>query len=366
MPFNIWLSFINASLSGMQGALETATRLVEPRAASLAPTPEPPGRWTSRNRVVAELPTMRVLDFSTDAQGPGAIVVAPYALHTATTADFARGHSVIEALLMAGITRIALTDWRRAGAAQRYLSIDSCLADLNAVVDDFGAPSALVGLCQGGTLASVYTARFPAKVSRLALVGAPIDIEAKASVISTSVRHTPAFAIETMVEQGGGILRGDQLAAMWPGSNASGRALREALQIRQAGPQLQRRFADWYKDLIDLPGVFYQQTMHWIFRENRLAEGTFPALGRIVGVGAIRCPLFLLAAAQDEVVAPEQLLALAARAATPEEHIVTRITQGQHLALFMGKRILGEDWPDIGRFLRGGPEPGMPEMLETV
>ncbi|KAF0226821.1 MAG: hypothetical protein FD175_2935 [Beijerinckiaceae bacterium] len=355
MPFNPWLGFVAETIVAMRRTFEVMARPPEPGQPDAGTPAAGLKQWATRHTVLAELPTMRVLDFSDGHGGPGAIIVAPYALHAATTADLARGHSVIGALLDAGVSRLVLTDWRRAGEAQRYLSIDSCLADLNAIVDDFGAPAALVGLCQGGLLAAVYAARFPAKISRLALVGAPIDIEAGSSLISTSVQHTLPFAIEAMLEQGNGILHGEQLMVAWPSQILDEPGICATLQIERVGAAVRQRFADWYHDLIDLPGVFYQQTVDWVFRENRFARGSFPALGRSVGLGEIGCPLFLLAATGDDVVNPKQLLAIASRVGTRKNEIITRLVEGRHLSLFMGKRILGEVWPDIARFLKGRP-----------
>ena len=75
-----------------------------------------------------------------------------------------------------GRSRVFVTDWRSATPEMRYFTIDSYLADLNVAVDQLGPPVDLIGLCQGGWLALVYAARFPTKVRRLVLVGAPIDI----------------------------------------------------------------------------------------------------------------------------------------------------------------------------------------------
>jgi hypothetical protein len=50
-------------------------------------------------------------------------------LHYATIADFAPGHSVVEALRDGGGGRIHVTDWRTAGPDMRFLSIDNYLAD---------------------------------------------------------------------------------------------------------------------------------------------------------------------------------------------------------------------------------------------
>src|SRR5437868_8988508 len=67
--------------------------------------------WTTANSVALQLPSMRLLDFSNAVEGRPLLVCAPYALHRAKIADFAPGHSLMEALQEAGITRLYLTDW---------------------------------------------------------------------------------------------------------------------------------------------------------------------------------------------------------------------------------------------------------------
>ena len=65
-------------------------------------------------------------------------------------ADFAHQHSLVERLLVEGLDRVLLIEWRSASPAMRYLSIDSCLADLGIALEDLGGRANLVGLCQGG------------------------------------------------------------------------------------------------------------------------------------------------------------------------------------------------------------------------
>lgn len=352
MPADPWLAFLDASLTATRSMFESMARIADGRVQQQL---HESWEWTSPNSVARELTTMQVRDFSIRKDGPAVIIVAPYALHAATTADFAHGHSVVEALLEADIGRIFITDWRKAHEELRFLSIDSYLADLNVIVDDIGAPVALAGLCQGGLLAAIYAARFPAKISRLVLAGAPIDIEAAPSLLSEMVGHTPPSAVDALLAQGNGLLLSAQIMAMWPTSASAEHDMCEALQIAQIPQPLRERFDAWNRDLVDLPGVFYRQTMDWIFRENRFARGTFPALGVEVGVEQILCPLFLLAGTRDEIVNPQQLLSIAKRSALRQE-IATRLVEGRHLSLFMGRKVLREIWPEIGLFLHGVPD----------
>ena len=142
------------------------------------------------------------------------LVCAPYALHGALIADFAPGHSLVEALQKDGVNRIYVPDWRSAMPDMRYLSIDNYLADLNVAIDEIGAPVDLVGLCQGGWLSLVYAARFPGKVRRLVLAGAPVDISTP-SELSKMVAALPQQAFEQMVRQGDGLVSGEHMLKLW-------------------------------------------------------------------------------------------------------------------------------------------------------
>lgn len=355
-PLPPWFGFVAASLAASRGAFDLVARLVETPVMQDAASADHPRIWTTRHVLRRNLGTMRVLDFSTRQPGASAIVVAPFALHSAATADFARSHSVVEALIKGGVTRLLLTDWHSAAPEDRYLSIDSYLADLNVLVDDAGAPAALVGLCQGGWLATAYAARFPEKVSRLALVGAPIDIQAGGSAIADITGMTQKDTIRELVSLGDGLLMGRLMMAMWPTANPTPEDITMTLQLEAGTPPrtaavLAARFGRWHSDVIDLPGVFYEQATEWIFRENRLANGQFVALGERISLKSIGCPAFLLAADKDEVTTPAQLMAMTRRISTPRSRITARTVPGRHLSLFMGKRVIAEDWPDIARFL---------------
>src|SRR5689334_21500805 len=60
------------------------------------PAPARPAKpaWTTANCVRLDLPTMELRDFSTSSDGIPILVCAPFALHGATLADFAPGHSL--------------------------------------------------------------------------------------------------------------------------------------------------------------------------------------------------------------------------------------------------------------------------------
>jgi hypothetical protein len=131
---------------------------------------------TTFGHIRVELATMLLLERNAKvpATANPVLIVAPYAVHEASIADFADRHSLAQVLVEGGSARLALTYWKSATAEMRDCGIDAYLSDLNVAVDDLGGRASLVGLCQGGWLAAAYAARFPHKASKLVLAGAPI------------------------------------------------------------------------------------------------------------------------------------------------------------------------------------------------
>jgi poly(3-hydroxybutyrate) depolymerase len=320
-------------------------------------SPDAPGpAWTTENQVVLELPTMRLRDFSLRTVGHPVVICVPFALHQATIADFAPGHSLIAALRAEGLSRLLLTQWRSANAQMQFFSIDTYLSDLNVVVDELGGRADLIGLCQGGWMALMFAARFPGKARKLVLAGAPIDLGAEESLLSRLAMSVPLATFRDLVRLGGGRILGAHALDLWGGQTLTAASIREVLQLPAdlAGTRvadLEERFRNWYACTVDLPGQYYLEVVDWLFKQNLLAQGRFVALGHRIDLGDLRAPLFLLAARDDELIAPAQVFATARRVGTPACDIRTASAAGPHLSLFLGAKTLQGGWADIGRWL---------------
>jgi poly(3-hydroxyalkanoate) synthetase len=308
--------------------------------------------WTTPNTIALELATMRLRDFSRRRVGRPVLICGPYALHSTLIADFAPGHSIVERLLQSGLDSIYLTDWRSAAPDMRYLAIDQYLADLNVAVDEIGAPVDLIGLCQGGWLSLVYAARFPEKVRRLVLAGAPVDASVESGLVRL-VGSAPQTAFEALVESGGGIVKGAHILRFWTRASDTETVLQRGLSPELAADrELHERYLRWHDETVDLPGTYYLQVVHWIYRENRIANGTFVALGRTVRPDDVRIPVFLLGGGDDEIVPAAQAMATAPRLGSPASLIERAVVPSSHLGLYLGSHTLATAWPRIARWLQ--------------
>ena len=317
--------------------------------------------WATPHIVALELKTVRLRDFTIGArEQPPTLLCAPFALHSAAVTDLAPGYSLVTALQQSGLRSFLVTDWRSATKNMRFLGIDDYLADLNVLVDAVGAPVDLIGLCQGGWMSLVYAVRFPGKVRKLVLAGAPIDVAAAPSALSALAESSPLAIYRELVRLGDGLLPGRSVLKFWGSDSVGAEDIGRLLQTDQAigSPgfaHLQTAFETWNSFTVDLPGAFFLECVEKLYKRNELASGRFAALGQTIDLASIKIPLFLLAARDDELVAPQQLFAVERLIGTPAQDLRKAIAPCRHIGLFIGKRTLEDVWPGIARWLRGAP-----------
>ena len=368
----LWPAFAAASASDMAAVIAKhfANLAVGPAA---PPVQEP--KWVTPHTIALELKTVRLRDFSTENDGSPALVCAPFALHSAAIADLAPGHSLAAALRDAGLRRLFMADWRSATADMRFLGIDDYLAALNVLVDHIGIPVDLIGLSQGGWMALIYAARFPVKVRKLVLAGSSVDITAAPSALSVLAIESPLVIFHELVRLGDGLVPGRKVLKFWGPESISSEDVRQLLQtekpIGSVGfTRLEARFRDWYAWTVDLPGTFFLETVEKLYKRNELATGSLIALGQRIDLGTIRAPMFMLAASDDELAAPQQVFAAEHLVGTAAHNLRKAIAPCRHVGLFMGKGTLEDVWPSIVRWIREPPitvtERAEARMIERV
>jgi poly(3-hydroxybutyrate) depolymerase len=242
--------------------------------------------FASPNKIVIELHTMRLRDFSRDATDEVPTVIdAPYAGHTAVIADFYSGQSLVQTLLANGLSRVFVTDWKSATLEMKDYDIDNYLAEINVCVDELGGRVNFVGLCQGGWTSAMYAARFPHKVRSLVLAGAPIDTDAGNGPIRRMAHELPLSDYQELITLGGGLMRGIYMLEAWKNMHPGQQYFRKYVDLYEhiEDPGYVRKeeaFESWYENPIDLPGRWYLQAVKELFKENRLVKGTFKGLGK--------------------------------------------------------------------------------------
>ena len=350
-----WTNLFWPALVAAESAVALTGRMLGafPAPAADRETQAPEPVWTSEHEIVLELGAVRLRRFtagSTRGRRP-ILVCAPFALHDARLVDICEGHSLM-AVLRGGGAPLYLLEWLSANSAQAFRGIDDYLSDLNVLVDEIGGVCDFIGLCQGGWLSLIFAARFPSKAGKLVLAGAPIDIEAADSTLSLLARSTSIETFQDVVRLGEGLARGNQLLSFWRNDMESAEAIHALLQseLPLDSPRFEAQAAlvrAWSEHRLNLPGAYYLEVAEKFYKHNQLAKGEFVALGQRIALHDMRRPLYLVAALDDEVAAPEQTLACAGLVGTPRAALRARTTSGSHISLFVGAKSLEEVWPDV-------------------
>ena len=316
----------------------------------------PPPKWATPNRILMDLDTMRLRDFSHHGSADIPVLVdPPYAGHSSTIADYAKDQSLVETLQSGGLKRVLVMDWKSATPEMKDFDIDRYLADIDKVVTELDDRVHLIGLCQGGWMSAMYAARFPKKVRSLVLTGAPIDTDAGEGAIKEIAHKLPMSFFEGLVASGGGLLLGQYMLAGWKSMHPE-KQFEKYLDLYQHIEEknyIERTetFERWYENPVNLPGAFYLQAVQQLFKENRLARGEFIGLGKRLSLKNITCPVYLVAGEADDITPKEQVFDAEKYLGTHKNHIVKKLVPGGHIGLFMGSKALAESWLAVAEWI---------------
>ena len=307
--------------------------------------------WSTPNEVIERSPIAALRDFSGGVETgvTPTLILPPQAGHDSCIVDYSPTQSQVLTAKAAGLTRLYVLEWLEATSATKHCSIDDYLAVIRSAIQRIGGPVNLIGDCQGGWLATVYAAVHPADVASLTIGGAPIDFHAGDAAIADFVKLMGGMDFyRAAVRLGDGLYKGASMLqgfiAMQPETE-----LKKHLELLlhlddEAYVRRYAEFQDWYAHTQDISGAFYLWIVENLFLENRLVKGTLEIGGKRVDLGAITCPVNLLAGSEDHITPAEQVFALAHHVSTDPEQIHERLTGGGHLGLFMSRSALAEEW----------------------
>ncbi|MDR5658646.1 class III poly(R)-hydroxyalkanoic acid synthase subunit PhaC [Serpentinicella sp. ANB-PHB4] len=228
--------------------------------------------------------------------------------------DIQQDRSVIKNLLELGLD-LYIIDWGYPTAHDKYLTLDDYI---NGYIDsavehirkETGSDKVnIVGVCQGGTFSTIYSAMNPDKVKNLITMVTPIDFEAGAeSEEALLFKWSKNMNVDNMVDTFG-VLPGDFL-------NMGFNMLKpfQLMMDKYVGlidnidnPDVMANFMRMEKWIFDSPGQAgeaFRQFIKDLYQENKLVKGTLEIGGKKVDLKNIKMPLLTIYAEQDHLVPP--------------------------------------------------------------
>lgn len=305
--------------------------------------------WATAHAIVKVHDSVDLRHFGAREEGRLPVLIVTPQVNHSYVADFSEKQSLVRTLLAAGVREVGVTDWLPPPA--RSYTIADSLDDITACIDGLGGRAHLVGLCQGGWQSAMVAALHPDRVASLTVAAAPIDAHAGATLLHAWVFGLPMSFFEGVVAMGGGVAPGKKLSEGFDLLKPFERFVfgYAALWLNADDEGYVKRFTDlrnWYKLNKDIAGDLYLEAVRDLFKDNRLAKGTFEVKGTRVDLSTIRCPLNLVAGSRDHITPPAQVFALEKLA--PDAPCKSYTVDAGHIGSFMGGGALRTAWTEIG------------------
>jgi polyhydroxyalkanoate synthase len=280
-----------------------------------------------------------------------ALINRPYIL------DLQPDKSLVQRYLERGF-EVYLLDWGVPSEADRGRSLEDHAQVLLGEVVDFicrqhGRDDLhLLGYCMGGTIAALFTALTPARVKTLTLLAAPIDFSGRESLLNlwTDRRH---FDVDAFIDAHGNCpawFLQWMFLQMKPIQNFLEKNLAFYEQLDDARA-VANHFAmeRWINDNVPVAGETFRQFVKKLYQNNELVRGQFALGQQRVDLGRIGCPLLLLTARNDHLVAPASTEGIRPHVRSAE--IESMMIDAGHVGLVVGGKAHRTFWPAATRWL---------------
>lgn len=271
--------------------------------------------------------------------------------------DLQPGKSVVQRYLDEGFD-VYMIDWGVPTHADRGLTLEhyvsGLLGDVVAwVLRQHRCQSLhLLGYCMGGTLSALHAALEPRSVETLTLLAAPIEFSGRESLLNVWANRR-YFDVDAFVDAHGNCPGWFlQLCFLYtkPIQNLIEKNIAFLEQLDD--PRFVSNFfamERWVNDNIPVAGETFREFVKKLYQEDELVRGRLELGGRRVDLGRIDCPLLLLTANNDHLVAPASTLAIRDHVASRNVHEIA-IDAG-HVGLVVSGKAHKTLWPEAARWL---------------
>jgi polyhydroxyalkanoate synthase len=320
---------------------------------------------TSPKDLVLQEDTMKLYHFHPRKKKPCPVpLLITYALvNRETMMDLEEGRSLIRYLLDLGLD-IYIIVWGYPSRLDRYVTLDDYIdMYMDDCVEYIRKERAiekinLMGVCQGGTFSTIYTALYPEKVRNLITMVTPVDFDTDDGLLNIWARY---MDVDLMVDTLGNIpgdfmnlgflmlkpfqLMMDKYIGLVEGA-------RDEAIIKNF-----LRMEKWIFDSPDQAGEAFRKFLNELFKKNSLIKGELEIGGRMVDLKQIDMPLLNIYADQDHLVPPSSSKPLGDLVSSKD--VTTRGFPVGHIGMYVSSRAKKDLAPTIAEWIiersSGGP-----------
>lgn len=268
--------------------------------------------------------------------------------------DLQPDRSLVRNLLAKGLD-VYIIDWGYPDRTDRYNTMsDYVNRFINDCVDHVRKASGkekvnVAGVCQGGTLSTVFTALHPDKVKNLITIAAPIDFAPNDGLLFRWAKH---LNFDTIVDTYGTV-PGEFLNTGFSQLKPFQKVDKYMSFVNLADDEDKLlnflRMERWILDSPNQAGECYRQFMKDLYQQNKLIKGELMVGDRQVQLKAITCPLLNVYASADHIVPPSTSIPLNDLVGTKDTKLIE--VPGGHIGIFVGSRSQKELAPAMSTWL---------------
>jgi polyhydroxyalkanoate synthase len=268
--------------------------------------------------------------------------------------DLQPDRSLIRNLLAQGLD-VYIIDWGYPSKADKYVTLDDYVDGyidgcVNHILATTGLSNVnIVGICQGGTLATIYATLYPQKVRTLIPIATPIDFSSSEGLL---FEWAKTMDIDAIVD-GFGVVPDAfmNVGFMMIKPFARLEKYAAALDMYDAPDKLMNflRMEEWIFDSPAQAGECLRQFVKDLYKENAFVKGTLNIGGKIAHLSNITMPLLNVYASADHIVPPSATLPLNDYVASTDT--MFHEMSGGHIGIFVGAKAQRELAPAIAEWL---------------
>jgi polyhydroxyalkanoate synthase len=288
-----------------------------------------------------------------------------------TMMDLEEGRSLIRSLLDRGLDIYTIV-WGYPSRLDRYVTLDD---HIDIYMDDCvefirketGLDKInLMGVCQGGTFSTIYTALYPEKIRNLIAMVAPIDFHVDEGLLNIWARY---IDVDLMVDTMGNI----------PGDFMNlGFLMLKPFQLMMdkyiglvdsaknpAVVESFLRMEKWIFDSPDQAGETFRKFLNEMYKKNSLIKGELEIGGRKVKLKNIDMPVLNIYADQDHLVPPSSSEPLGDLVSSKD--IKTKSFPVGHIGMYVSSKSQRDLAPTIANWLlerSGDTKKGKPKPVK--
>ena len=302
--------------------------------------------------IVASGTHWQLRDYGGDRGSPSLLIVAapikrPYIW------DLAPSASAIRTCLREKL-HVHLLEWMPASPDNAGTGLEECIVAISESVARISrqtSPPVLMGHSLGGTLAAVYAGVVSDDVRALVLLSAPLCFRpANCQFRDTLVSLVPPDLPDSDPFPGSLLSQMSALAS--PKAFVWERFVDAALSVSDPHAfDIHMRVERWALDEVALPGKLVRQIVDWLYREDRLSNGTLKINGKLVTPAAVTTPVLAVVNTDDEVSPLTSVKPFMDALPTERARIIEcpgELGVGlQHLGILVGRQAHARVWPVI-------------------